>query len=161
MIRLATTQDMDFLYELYMHPNINPYLLYEPMDTVSFSPIVDELLQKRLLYIYCLTDSTPIGMFKLVPHTYRSAHIVYLGGVAIHPEFAGKGLGQQMMKAIVEYAISIGFLRIELSVAENNNKAIRVYENAGFIKEGIMKKYTYLKKEAIYIDEVLMAFVKY
>ena len=161
MIRLATTQVKDFLHELYMHPNINPYLLYEPMDAVSFSPIVDELLQKRLLYIYFLADGTPIGMFKLVPHTYRSAHIVYLGGVAIHPTFAGKGLGQQMMKAIVEYAIGIGFLRIELSVAVSNDKAIRVYENAGFIKEGIMKKYTYLKKEAIYVDEVLMAFVKY
>jgi hypothetical protein len=30
----------------------------------------------------------------------------------------------------------------------------------GFVKEGIMKKYTYLKKEDIFIDEILMAYVK-
>jgi putative acetyltransferase len=160
MIRKATIKDQDFLYELYMHPSINPYLLYEPMDAVTFSPILEELVQKNLIHIYYKEDNTAIGMFKLVPHTYRSAHIVYLGGVAIHPLFAGKGFGQQMMKAIIEYAMSIGFLRIELSVAVTNKNAINVYEKVGFVKEGIMKKYTYLKKADIFIDEVLMSFVK-
>ena len=160
MIRKATSKDKNFLHELYMHTSINPYLLYEPMDAVSFSPILDELLQKNQLHIYFTANNTAVGMFKLVPHTHRSAHIVYLGGVAIHPLFTGRGLGQQMMKAIIEYAISNGYLRIELSVAVNNEKAISVYKKVGFAKEGIMKKYTYLKKEDIFIDEILMAFVK-
>jgi putative acetyltransferase len=160
MTRKATAGDFAFLYELYMHPSINPYLMYEPMDAVSFKPILEELLLKDLLYIYYTADNPAVGMYKLVPNTYRSAHIVYLGGVAIHPLFAGKGFGQQMMRAIIEYAISIGFLRVELSVAVNNEKAITVYEKAGFVKEGIMKKYTYRKREDVFIDEVLMAYVK-
>lgn len=160
MIRIATTDDKSFLHELYMHASINPYLLYEPMDAVTFSPILEVLLQKNLLYIYYTAHNAAIGMFKLVPHTYRSAHIVYLGGVAIHPSFAGKGFGKLMIKDILEYAISIGFVRIELSVAVNNEKAISVYKKMGFLKEGVMKKYTYLQKENIFVDEVLMAFVK-
>jgi len=130
------------------------------MDAVTFNPILEVLLQKKLLFIYYTAHNAAIGMFKLVPHTYRSAHIVYLGGVAIHPSFAGKGFGKLMIKDVLEYAISIGFVRIELSVAVNNEKAISVYKKMGFLKEGVMKKYTYLQKENIFVDEVLMAFVK-
>ena len=101
----------------------------------------------------------PVGMFKLVPHTYRSAHIVYLGGVAVHPKWAGKGYGFLMMKAIIDYAKQQGFLRIELSVAVQNLKAISLYEKVGFEKEGTLKKYTYLQEKNTFIDEILMAYI--
>ena len=159
MIRKATLQDFNFFYELYMHPAINPFLLYEPMDEAAFNPIFAELVQKELVFIYFNEERLPVGMFKLVPHTYRSAHIVYLGGVAVHPRWAGKGFGFLMMKSIIDYAREIGFLRIELSVAIQNLKAMSLYEKVGFEKEGILKKYTYLKEKNIFIDEILMAYI--
>lgn len=159
MIQKATLQDINFFYELYMHADINPYLLYEPMDISVFKPIFAELVQKDLVFIYLNQEGLPVGMFKLVPHTYRSAHIVYLGGVAVHPKCAGKGYGFLMMKAIIDYASNRGFLRIELSVAVQNSKAISLYEKVGFEKEGILKKYTYLKEKDRYIDEILMAYL--
>ena len=159
MIKKATLQDFNFFYELYMHPAINPYLLYEPMDEAAFNPIFTELAQKELVFIYFNEERLPVGMFKLVPHTYRSAHIVYLGGVAVHPRWAGKGYGFLMMKSIIDYAREIGFLRIELSVAIQNLKAMSLYEKVGFEKEGTLKKYTYLKEKNIFIDEILMAYI--
>lgn len=157
MIRKAIIQDINFFYELYMHPDINPYLLYEPMDIAAFNTIFADLVQKDLVYIYFNEEKLPVGMFKLVPHTYRSAHIVYLGGVAVHPKWAGKGYGFLMMKAIIDYARERGFLRIELSVAVQNLKAISLYEKVGFEKEGTMKKYTYLQEKDVFIDEIMMA----
>ena len=159
MIRKATLQDFNFFYELYMHPAINPFLLYEQMDEAAFNPIFAELVQKELVFIYFNEERLPVGMFKLVPHTYRSAHIVYLGGVAVHPRWAGKGYGFLMMKSIIDYAREIGFLRIELSVAIQNLKAMSLYEKVGFEKEGTLKKYTYLKEKNIFIDEILMAYI--
>ena len=159
MIKKATLQDFNFFYELYMHPAINPYLLYEPMDEAAFNPIFTGLVQKELVFIYFNEERLPVGMFKLVPHTYRSAHIVYLGGVAVHPRWAGKGYGFLMMKSIIDYAREIGFLRIELSVAIQNLKAMSLYEKVGFEKEGTLKKYTYLKEKNIFIDEILMAYI--
>ena len=159
MIQKATLQDINFFYELYMHPDINPYLLYEPMAMEAFNPIFAELVQKDLVFIYFNEEGLPVGMFKLVPHTYRSAHIVYLGGVAVHPQYAGKGYGFLMMKAIIDYASNRGFLRIELSVAVQNSKAISLYEKVGFEKEGILKKYTYLKEKDTFIDEIQMAYL--
>lgn len=159
MIRKATLQDFNFFYELYMHPAINPFLLYEQMDEAAFNPIFAELAQKELVFIYFNEERLPVGMFKLVPHTYRSAHIVYLGGVAVHPRWAGKGFGFLMMKSIIDYAREIGFLRIELSVSVLNLKAMSLYEKVGFEKEGTLKKYTYLKEKNIFIDEILMAYI--
>ena len=159
MIRKATLQDFNFFYELYMHPAINPFLLYEQMDEAAFNPIFAELAQKELVFIYFNEERLPVGMFKLVPHTYRSAHIVYLGGVAVHPRWAGKGYGFLMLKSIIDYAREIGFLRIELSVAIQNLKAMSLYEKVGFEKEGTLKKYTYLKEKNIFIDEILMAYI--
>lgn len=159
MIRKATIQNFNFFYELYMHPSINPYLLYEPMDIAAFNPIFTDLVQNDLIYIYFNKEELPVGMFKLMPHTYRSAHIVYLGGVAVHPKWTGKGNGFLMMKAIIDYAKEQGFLRIELSVAVQNLKAISLYERVGFEKEGTLKKYTYLKEKDTFIDEILMAYI--
>jgi putative acetyltransferase len=156
MIRKATTADFDFIYELYMHPAINPWLLYELMDTVHFNPIYHDLLTKNLLYVY-EQEEVPIGMCKLVPQQYRNAHILYVGGIGIHPSFAGKGHGLKLMEDIKLYADAYGYKRLELSVAAVNEKAIHVYEKARFVKEGVMKNYTWLKSAEKYLDEVMMA----
>jgi len=158
MIRNAAIEDFDFIYELYMHPQINPFLLYEQMDTQEFLPIFNGLLAQGVLFVF-EHDSVPTGMCKLVKQQYRNAYNIYLGGIAIHPFFAGKGEGLKMMKEIIAFVQANGFLRIELSVAVNNEKAIRLYEKAGFVKEGILKKFTYLKSENKFLDEVMMAYL--
>ena len=158
MIRKATPHDFAFVHGMYMHPEVNRFLLYEVMDTDEFRPVFDELLERGVKYIY-ENDELPVGMFKLVPNTNRSAHAVYLGGFAIHPNFAGKGYGSSMMNEIIQYAGQRGFLRIELSVYTENGNARRLYEKAGFREEGILRKLTYLKSENVFLDEVLMSWL--
>ena len=158
MIRKARADDFEFIYGLYMHPAINPFLLYEMMNKKSFKPIFCDLVSKNLLFVF-EQNEVSVGMCKLVPQLFRNSHIVYLGGVAIEPQHAGKGLGLQMMHEIIEFAKQKKFRRIELSVATINEKAIKVYEKAGFAKEGILKNFTYLKSENRFLDEVMMAYI--
>lgn len=159
MIRKAKPSDFEFIYNLYMHPEVNRFLLYEMMDAGSFKPVFDELLAKQVKYVFEVNGETA-GMCKLVPFTHRSSHIVYLGGLAILPSFAGKGYGFKMMQEIIAYAKQQGFSRIELSVATINEKAIRLYERAGFSQAGLLKKYSYLKSEDRFLDEILMAWME-
>lgn len=156
MIRKATTSDFDYICSLYMHPQVNPYLLYEMMDAAAFKPIFDDLLSKEVKYIF-ETDGKAVGMFKLIPLQHRNSHIAYLGGLAIDPAFSGKGYGLKMLNEIIDYVKAKGFLRVELSVATINEKAIRLYEKAGFEKEGVFRKFTYLKSEDRFLDETVMA----
>jgi putative acetyltransferase len=79
MLRLASVNDFDFIYQLYMHPQANRYLLYDPMDKKDFLPVFLELQSKEQLYVY-ENSSRRTGMCKLVPQQYRDAHKVYLGG---------------------------------------------------------------------------------
>ncbi|MCW3118967.1 MAG: GCN5-related N-acetyltransferase [Chitinophagaceae bacterium] len=158
MIRKIENQDYEFIFNLYMHPDTNPYLMYEVMAKDAFLPIYQDLLQRDIVYVYS-DEGKDIGMFKLVPLTYRSSHVAYLGGLAVHPSSAGKGYGFKMMQEIVVFAQKKGFLRIELSTAVTNEKAVHLYTKAGFEKEGILKKYTHLKSGNIFLDEVMMAWV--
>ena len=158
MLRQATDSDFDFVYELYMHQQINPFLLYEQMEISDFKPVFNDLTNRKFLFVF-EDDGVPTGMCKLVPQQYRNSHIVYLGGIAIHPFFSGKGEGIKMMNDIIDFAKQNGFLRIELSVASVNEKAIRLYEKAGFVKEGILRRFTYLQSENKFLDEVMMAYL--
>lgn len=158
MIRLATQDDFDYIYGLYMHPQVNPFLLYETMEPGAFRPIYDDLLSKGVKYVFEV-DANPVGMCKLVPLQHRNAHIVYLGGVAIDPVYAGKGYGLTLMQEIIAFSQHQGFLRIELSVATINEKAIRLYEKAGFVQEGVLRKFSFLRSENRFLDEAVMSFL--
>lgn len=158
MVRQATAEDFEYIYSLYFHPQINPYLLYEMMGVEDFKPIFADLLAKEIVFVF-ENDREKVGMFKLYSHTYRSSHVAYLGGVAIHPDYAGKGFGAEMFKEIIELAQKRGVLRIELSAAATNEKAISLYEKMGFQKEGILRNYTFLKSENRFLDEVMMSYV--
>ena len=157
-IRKITSTDLNFVYSLYMHPQINPYLLYEQMDKTSFEPIFQELLKDGIMYIFEVENETA-GMFKLIPLKHRCDHIAYLGSVAIGTNFAGKGLGKKMLQTIIDFGRTLGLLRIELSVSITNDKAIHLYESVGFEKEGIIRKYTHLKSENRFLDEMLMSYL--
>jgi putative acetyltransferase len=129
------------------------------MDIEEFKLIFDKLLANEIKYIFLDENGTPAGMFKLFPLTYRTSHIAYLGGLAIHPAFAGKGLGKKMMYGIIDLVKQQGYKRIELSVATENSRAIELYKKIGFEAEGIMRKYTYLKQEGRFLDELLMSYI--
>jgi L-phenylalanine/L-methionine N-acetyltransferase len=159
MYRKANLNDLQFIYDLYMHPQVNPFLLYELMDIEEFKPIFDKLLEQEIKYIFMDENSIPIGMFKLFPLTYRASHIAYLGGLAIHPDYSGNGFGLKMMQEIIDLTKQNDYKRIELSVATENFGAIKLYKKVGFEEEGVMRKYTYLKSEGRFLDELLMSHI--
>lgn len=157
MHRKATQNDLQFIYDLYMHPQVNPFLLYEMMDIHDFKPIYEDLLAEGIKYVFTDENSISVGMFKLSPLKHRCNHIFYLGGLAIHPDFYGKGYGVKMMQEIMDFTQQNGCKRLELSAGTENLRAIELYKKVGFEPEGIMRKYTQIKSEGRIIDELLMS----
>lgn len=155
MLRKANTNDFPFLYRLYMHPEANTWLLYEQTDEETFRPVMDELIKRGHLYIYA-EQGLPVGMCKLQPMRHRNSHIVYLGGVAVDPDVQGRGHGARMISSAIDLSKEMGFRRIELTVATINDRAIRLYLRFGFVKEGVLQRYSYLQSKDQYLDEYVM-----
>ena len=158
MTRKATEDDLSFVYDLYMHPQVNPHLLYEKMDLEQFQPIYQDLLKDEVKYIF-EDNQQMVGMFKLIPLKYRNAHIAYLGGVGIHPAYNGRGFGEKMLREVLDLAKQNDVKRVELSVGTANERAIHLYKKVGFEEEGVLRKLTYLKSEGRFIDEMLMSYI--
>lgn len=158
MIRTAVTEDFDYIFHLYMHPDNNPWLLYEQMGKEEFRPIYHELTARNHLYVYS-EGGKGVGMFKLQPMKYRNSHIIYLGGVAVDPGSRQLGVGGRMMTEILAKVKEMGFTRVELTVATINHTAIKLYETMGFQNEGLLRNYSYLKSEDRYIDEYVMGLI--
>lgn len=71
----------------------------------------------------------------------------------------GKGYGKLATKLLIDFGLKdINLHRIWLKVLDENKAAIKIYKNAGFKVEGLMKNDMYIKGE--YKDVILMGFVK-
>ena len=55
--------------------------------------------------------------------------------IAVVPSRRGRGLGEQLLSALLEQARADGYARISLSV-EPDNPALRLYEQHGFVTVG-------------------------
>ena len=61
-----------------------------------------------------------------------TAHLVQL---AVHRAHQGAGLGRMLLAAAVDASQSAGFSAMSLLVAESNEAALRLYQEAGFMEQ--------------------------
>ncbi|MBA3594487.1 MAG: GNAT family N-acetyltransferase [Pseudomonadota bacterium] len=85
----------------------------------------------------------------------RRSHVRGLG-IAIAPEWQGRGAGRQLMNRLLDWADQwAGVLRVELWVHVDNERAIALYRSLGFLEEGRHKAYAL--KNGRYVDSISMA----
>jgi putative acetyltransferase len=154
--RLATDNDLDFIYDIYMDEHSNPYLTYDFMEKNDFEKIYAELLATKTLYVV-EQDGRAIGTYRLIPKHYRQAHTVYLGSFGIPHSIKGKGYGFKILESLKENVKRNGQSRIELTVDIDNTAAIHLYKKAGFETEGTMRNNYKLNATGLFYDEYLMA----
>lgn len=148
--------DFDFVYAIYMDEEANPYLTYDTMEREAFKKVYDALLHTNTLFI-AEDANDRIGTYRLIPKENRQAHCLYLGSFGINPSIKGKGFGFQILETIKHDSKKQGYLRLELTVDVNNERAIRAYKKAGFEVEGRIRKSYKLASTGEYYDEYLMA----
>ncbi len=85
----------------------------------------------------------------------RRRHAATLG-LAVHPDFSGRGIGRQLMIAAMAVCDDwLNVQRIELIVYTDNEVALRLYQKLGFVIEGRMLGYAF--REGAYQDAYQMA----
>ncbi len=68
--------------------------------------------------------------------------------IAVHPDYRREGLGKRLLSTIVDICKEREIERVCLEVKETNDSAIEFYKNAGFLQDGVRKKYYQGKYDA-------------
>lgn len=98
-----------------------------------------ELARPEVCFLYVLrTAEHPCAAFCAFWLIADQAHI---NNLAVRPEFRGRGLGIQLLAAVVAEAERLGAGSIGLEVRQSNVAAQRLYKKAGFREHGIRKSY--------------------
>ena len=80
-----------------------------------------------------------------------------MDGIAVHPDYRGRGIGTELLNRIVSYASENGYLSVRLDVIGTNLEARKLYERFGFkvVKE---ENYSVLKPVLGFGSSVIMEY---
>jgi RimJ/RimL family protein N-acetyltransferase len=134
-----------------------------PMSVAQEERWFDGMLERQgtsaWFFLICRHgDDTPIGtigLFEVDLVNGKAGIGISLGD----PSDRGQGLGTDALEALVEFGF--GQLRLErmwLDVYDFNERAIRSYEKAGFVREGVARHGAY--REGRLVDVVSMAILR-
>ncbi len=154
-IRAIRAEDAAAIHELRQQPEVRRFTPAMPSDRVvdyfaKWGPN-DHVLVAEI-------DGRVVGYAGLHLRDGKRRHSAWLG-IAVHDEFAGRGAGQALMRALLDLADNwIGLLRVDLEANADNERAIALYRRCGFVEEGRQRK-AYFSAGA-YVDALLMARVR-
>ena len=98
-----------------------------------------ELGRPEVCFIYVLR--TPAVRVAAFCAFWRVADQAHINNLAVRPELRRRGLGSQMLEAVVSEAQQLGAESLTLEVRRSNVAAQRLYLRAGFHEAGVRKNY--------------------
>ena len=94
-----------------------------------------EIVSPSAIVFVALSDEKVIG-FGGVQTVLDEA---YITNIAVEKEFRRQGVGEALLKAIINSCADHSFVTLEVRVS--NSAAIKLYEKQGFVSQGIRKKF--------------------
>ena len=98
-----------------------------------------ELQRPEVCFIYVLR--TPEYRVAAFCALWLVVDQVHIDNLAVLPELRGRGLGIQLLEAVIVEAAHLGATLLTLEVRASNQPALRLYARAGFERTGLRKNY--------------------
>lgn len=154
--RLATADDFDAVYAIYMHEDVIPFLSFDPMSKADFASVFQDLRETGTFHVVEVAGEVR-GIYKATRHAGRAAHVAILGTLAVSPDVRGSGFAQAMVEEAIALLNTQGVTRVELIVEADNPRAQRFYRRLGFECEGT-KRCAYKRSSDDHpVDQIMMA----
>ena len=108
------------------------------------------------LMLVAEADGETIGnVLVSIERNVVSSHVGTLS-IVVAEGWRDVGVGSAMVRAAQDWAMAHGLLKVALAVFPDNERAIAVYERAGFVREGLRRR-QYRADGDVLRDELLMA----
>ncbi len=131
----------------------------QTLEQVGAMMDADTRNEKNVIFIICdATSGDPIGFAGLydLHFTAHKAELRIIIGSRVH---WGKGCGTEVVELVTYYGFDrLQLHRVFLGVTSENAGAIRAYEKAGYVREGVLKDDIY--RNSRYYDSVRMGMLR-
>ena len=112
--------------------------LYSDFDNFwSYNVLKQELENKNTTYIVAKENDEIIGFAGIMICLDEAT----LNNIVVKKSFRNKGIGGELLEALIELCSEMSIHSFTLEVNVNNIPAIKLYEKFGFKNLGIRKKY--------------------
>jgi len=146
-LRLATEDDVDYLALLAASEEVEPYLAgVSPWGAADVRADLErartdpEAGARLVLELGDGGGWRPAGGLAYAVQNRRS-RIAYLYGVMLDPSARGQGLAERAVRLVAVHLIrDRGLHRVQLEVYAFNERALRLFQRAGFVREGVKRK---------------------
>ena len=129
------------------------FLVTLPIEQVR--EFVREMIAKGQPQLVALEGKRVVGWCDVTPAQRAAMRHGGILGISLLPEWRGRGLGERLIRRTLDAARAFGLVRVELSVREDNTRAMALYRKVGFEVEG--RKRRALRIDGVLSDLVLMA----
>lgn len=118
------------------------YLLTYPEEN-SFNAVQESQYLKekaeseRELELLAIVDGVIVGTagIEAIGTKYKVRHRAQFG-ISVLKEYWGLGIGKALLSSCIECAKTAGYSQLELNVVAENERAVSMYERAGFLECG-------------------------
>ena len=161
-IRLATKNDAAMLISFYQTlDQETSFMLFEPGERdVSLRAIQQQLswFENSNSQAFFVAENEALEIVGFVAgsggRTLRNKHSLYCV-IGVLNAYHGQGIGTLLLHNLELWAKSLEFYRMELTVMEHNQRALRLYEKCGFEREGV--KRCSIKISGNFVNEFYMS----
>lgn len=155
IIRAAETKDCEELVTLVNMPGYRHGTLRTPFQSIEWMRKRLQNLPPGFTEIVAEKGGAIVGKASLQQFEGRRQHAGTIG-IGVHDAFQGNGIGSALLAALIDAADNwLALSRLELTVNADNVAAIRLYEKAGFEREGLFRAYAF--RAGSYVDAIAMA----
>jgi RimJ/RimL family protein N-acetyltransferase len=160
-LRRATTDDLEFLLDVFSDDDVRPFLAAgTPLDREALVAELgrqDDDPEASGRFVVEL-DGESAGTFAF-ERINRRSRIARCGGLAVHRRFRGRRLADDAARLFQRHLVfELGYHRLEMEVYGFNERAQRHAERAGWIQEGVKRK-AYRRGDG-WIDGVMYGLVR-
>ena len=125
-------EDAQALQQFYNNLSTATKRLFSPIgqeaSAADIANIMEQLRRKRRFDIVVRGDDAIVGWAFVAGLDGDVANL----GIGLTERYCGQGLGKRLMGRLIEESQRLGKQRIELSVIQTNDRALRLYRNFGF-----------------------------
>lgn len=143
--------DAEDMYDYARRADVTEYLTWSPHSSIGFTKDYLRYIQTRYslgdFYDWAIIDRESRRMigtcgFTRIDTENNSAEIGYV----LNPEFCGRGLGTEAVRAILDFGFrELGLHRIHARFMQENERSRRLMERVGMTFEGYMRDMVFVK----------------